>query len=133
MADEQQPSPEFLEGLYQRMRARAAGMAPRFQPGTDSTELDGDDLETLWNKRAMPVEQEWELHRAVKEDSTPLYSREQIGLMVFPEREKLAKSGGRVEPKEFIRWANRTAQRMRARRDARAAMSPMPVEGSTYP
>lgn len=133
MPDLQQPGPAFLEGMYQAIRSRAAGMAPRFQPGYDATELDGDDLEVVWNERAMPLEQEWELHRAMKPDGTPLYTREQIGLMVFHKREKLAKSGGRVEPKEWISWTNQTAKRMAAKREARAAaqaaLAPPTMEG----
>lgn len=132
MAD-QHVNAEFLEGLYQTIRKRAAGMAPNFSPGYDSKELDGDDLETVWNRRAMPLEDEWELHRAVQEDGvTPLYTKEQIGLLVFPDREKLAKSGGRVEPSEWIRWVNFQAKRMAAKREAQAAMQPAPMEGSTY-
>lgn len=124
------PDQAFLDGLYQTIRKRAAGMAPHFQPGYDATELDGDDLEAVWNERAMPLEAEWELHRALGPDGvTPLYTREQIGLMVFPKRERLAKSGGRVEPKEWISWANSTAKRMEKRRAERAMMSPTPPEG----
>jgi len=128
MAD-QQVNAEFLEGLYQTIRKQASGMAPKFSPGYDSAELDGDELETVWNRRAMPIEQEWALHRAVKEDGTPLYSRRQIGLMVFPDREKLAKSGGRVEPHEWISWTNQTARRMAQRRAERAALMPEPLDG----
>lgn len=122
------PDRDFLEGMYQQMRGRASEMAPRFKPGYGATELDGDELEAVWDKRAMSLEQEWELHRAVNEDGTPKLTREQIGLMVFPERERLAKSGGRVEPREMIAWVNQTARRMEQRR-AQRAMLPPPIEG----
>lgn len=126
----QGPDDAFLEGLYQTIRKRAAGMAVHLQPGYGAKELDGDELETVWNRRAMPLEAEWELHRAKKEDGTPLYTRRQIGLMVFPDREKLAKSGGRVEPKEVTKWVNSVARRMAAKREQQAAMRPIPTEGS---
>lgn len=125
------PSPEFLKGLYEALRGRAAGLAPHFQPGYDSAELDGADVETLWHRRSMPLEAEWALHRARNPDGTPTYTREQIGLMVFKDREKLAKSGGRVEPKEWIAWTNSTARRMekkRAARETSEAPTP-PAEG----
>lgn len=127
------PDDAFLEGMYQTMRKRAESMAPHFRPGYGAKELDGDELETVWNRRALTLEQEWELHRAVAEDGvTPRYTREQIGLLVFPDREKLAKSGGRVEPKEWISWVNSTAKRMAARRAAReAALNAGSPEGST--
>ena len=129
---EQQVNAEFLEGMYQAMRKRAESMAPHFKPGYDAKELDGDDLDTVWNRRAMSLEQEWELHRAVNEDGSPKFTRRQIGLMVFPDREKLAKSGGRVEPAEVISWVNSTAKRMAARREVRVAeqSTMMPMEGS---
>ena len=125
------PSDDFLAGLYETMRGRAAGLAPHFQPGYGATELDGDDLETVWNRRAMPIEKEWELWRQGRTPETahlPMLSPEHIGLLVFPDREKLAKSGGRVEPHEFISWTNAMAKRMAAKRDAQAAMNLAPSE-----
>ena len=126
------PDKDFFEGLYQSMRGRAAGMAERFKPGYGSKELDGDDLETLWNRRAMSIEQEWALHRELNQDGTPAYTREQIGLQVFPDREKLAKSGGRVEPREFISWTNAMARRMEKKRAERAQVSAAPLIEEGY-
>lgn len=123
------PDKTFLEGLYQAMRARAATMAPHFQPGYGAQELDGDDLETLWNHRSLTLEQEWELWRARNPDGTPMYTPELIGSMVFKDREGLIRSGGRVEPKEWIGWANSTAKRMQARREAKqVALEAAPME-----
>jgi hypothetical protein len=130
------PDEGFLEGLYQAFRSRAEGLAPMFQPGYDATEMDGDDIETVWNRRSMSLEDEWKLHQAKNPDGSPMYSRELIGSMVFKDREGLIRSGGRVEPKEWIAFANTTAKRMAAKREARAAaMSPLtapaydPMEG----
>lgn len=125
------PTPEFIEGLYDAMRKRAADMAPSFAPGYGTKKMTPEDVETVWNRRAMPVEQEWELWRAVKPDGSPMYTPAQIGMQVFPEREKFAKSGGRVEPKEWITFANQTAKRMAAKREAQqAALSAPPMEGA---
>jgi hypothetical protein len=123
------PDEGFLEGLYQAMRSRAQGMAPMFQPGADSTELTPDDKFTLWERRAIPLEQEWELWRAKNPDGTPMYTREQIGLMVFRDREKLSKSGGHLEPKEWIAEANHLAREASKRRAA-AQMAMTPPEGT---
>lgn len=123
------PTPEFIEGLYNAMRKRAADMAPHFAPGYGTKEMTPEDTELVWNRRAMPVEQEWALWRAVKEDGTPMYTPAQIGMQVFPEREKLAKSGGRVEPKEWITFSNTLAKRMAAKREGQqqAAMAAPPM------
>jgi len=124
------PTPEFIEGLYEAMKARAASLAPHFTPGYGSKAMNADDEDVVWNRRKIPVEQEWELWRQKKPDGTPMFTPSQIGLMVFPDREKFAKSGGRVEPKDWITFANRTAQRMAAKREAQqqsAEMSAPPM------
>jgi hypothetical protein len=127
------PTPHFIEGLYQAMRKRAADLAPHFAPGYGTKAMTPDDLDAVWNRRAMPLEQEWELHRQKKDDGTPLYTPAQIGLLVFPEREKLAKSGGRVEPSEWISWSNQQAKRQAAKREAqqRQLETPPPMEGES--
>lgn len=118
-----QPDDAFMEGLYQTFMSKAKGMAP-FINSDGAKKLTPDEISLLWNKRAMPIEKEWELHRAVNPDGSPMYSREQIGLMVYPERERLAKSGGNIEPKAFIGQANRIAQREAAKRQAAQATEP---------
>lgn len=130
MAGEQQVNDHFLEGLYRAMRRRAETLAAHFQPGYDAKELDGDDFEALWNRRHLTIEQEWELWRARNTDGTPMHTPEMIGSMVFRDREKLIKSGGRVEPKEWISFANTTAKRMAAKRaQQQSALALTPVEG----
>ena len=126
------PTPKFIEGLYDAIRKRAADLAPKFGPGYGTKALTPDDLEAVWNRRSMPLEQEWNLWRQGRTPETahlPTLTPAQIGLMVFPEREKLAKSGGRVEPSEFISWTNQTAKRMAEKRAARQAAAP-PMEGA---
>lgn len=134
MAGEQQVNADFLEGLYQAMRKRAEGLANHFKPGYDTKELTPDDVETIWNRRHLTIEQEWELWRAVNPDGTPMYTPEMIGSMVFKDREGLIRSGGRVEPKEWTRFANQTAKRMAERRAQRQAqldaITTSPIEGS---
>jgi hypothetical protein len=125
-----QDTPAFIEGLYEAMRKRAADLAPNFAPGYGTKEMTPEDVDLVWNRRVMPVEQEWELWRQTKPDGTPMYTPNQIGLLVFPDREKFAKSGGRVEPAEWIPFVNQTAKRMAAKREAQAALSPDPMEGA---
>lgn len=108
----------FMEGLYQQMKQRAKSMAPMLSTDEDARKLNADDVSMLWNRRSMPVEKEWELFRARNPDGTPMFTREQIGLMVFPDREGLAKRGGRIEPKDQISFVNQTAQREAMKRQA---------------
>jgi hypothetical protein len=130
-----EPNSDFLEGLWQQARARVGDMAGQFTPDPETTKtLDSGDVETLWNLRAMPLEKEWELHRATKPDGSPMFTPEQIGLMVFPHRERLMKSGGRVEPKEQVRWANQMAKRQQAKRMAQPPPTdPMTTTASMAP
>lgn len=126
----------FFRGLFEQMKGHAMGMAG----AADADELEKltpDEKLMLWNRRAMPIEKEWELHREVNPDGTPRYTPEDIGLMVFPDRERLAKSGGRIEPKEFAREANRLAKRAAERRALEAPppeplmpAMPMPPNGA---
>lgn len=111
---------QFFEGLYQQMRKTAAGMAGAADADDDLKKLTLDEKLRLWDQRDMPVEKEWELHRAVNEDGSPMYSPRQIGLMVFKNRERIAKSGGNIEPKEFIKEANRLEKLAAARRSSLA-------------
>lgn len=121
-----QPTNEFLEGLYQKLKGRAAGMADLVGPGVDTEKLSDDEISALWNLRAVPIEKEWEMWRQGRTPETahlPTMTREEIGLAVYPNREKLAKSGGRSEPKDFIPWMNKRAEKEAAKR---AAQQPAP-------
>lgn len=111
MADQIDES--FLRGAFETLMKRAEGMAPHFA-ASGGKKLSDEEIETAWNTRALSVEQEWELWRQGNTPETahlPKLTPEEIGLKVFPHREKLAKSGGRIEPKQFIGWANSYAER----------------------
>ena len=124
-----QPDDVFLEGLYQTFMAHAKGLAPLIS-SDGAQKLNQDEIDILWDHpRAMPIEKEWELHRAVQDDGSPMYSPEQIGLMVWPQRERIAKSGGHIEPKDFIRAANRQAARMQVKRQAEPVLPDLGMEG----
>jgi hypothetical protein len=114
------PDDEYMEGLWQRIKAEVGQMAPMLAPDTDARKLNGDDVSMLFNKRHMSLEEEWNLWRAKNPDGTPMFTREMIGLMVFKDREGLAKRGGRLEPKDQIQWVNQQAKREAARRQAQA-------------
>src|SRR5688572_9510132 len=93
-------TPAFVKGLYEAMKKRAADIAPQFAPGYGTKELTPDDAYEIWHRRAMPLEKEWALWGETLPDGSPKYTPEQIGLLVFPDREKYVKSGGRIEPKD---------------------------------
>ena len=116
-----EPNDDFMEGLYQQMKSRAELMAPQLAPDTDAKKLTPVDVDMLWDRRHMSLEEEWRLWRQTNADGSPMFTREQIGLMVFRDREGLSKRGGRIEPKDQIPWTNQQAKRAEARR---AAMMP---------
>lgn len=113
-----QPNDAFYQKGYEILRDRVRRMAGQVKPDEDTKKLTQDEIDTLWDTRSMPREQEWALWRQGN------LSREQIGMMVHPYREPLAKSDGRLEPVEVTRWVNKQEQRMQAKR---AAMAP-PIE-----
>lgn len=117
--DLDQRSEAFMRGLWDATKAKAAGMAAYAAPGMGGRELSDEEIAQAWNTRALSVEQEWDLWRQRKPDGSPQYTPEEIGMQVFPHREKLAKSGGRVEPKDWIGWANRRAEHEQKKLDSR--------------
>jgi hypothetical protein len=133
---EKSPGEERAKGLYQAAVEHAKGLAPHFQPGYGTKELTPDEIDLLFDQRALSVEQEHELWRATKEDGTPMYSPEEIGTKVFPERLKLASGGGRFEPKDQHAWINKQAKRAEQRRAQQQAMTepdPMMTEPTPLP
>jgi len=122
-----QPDGPFIKGLYEKLRQRARMMAPQVDTNGQTKDLTPDEISLLWNRRHIPIEQEWELWRQGRTPETadqPQLTREEIGLMVFKDREKLAKMGGRIEPKEFVLWANKQAEKEAAKRAAAAEVAP---------
>lgn len=120
----------FTQGLWTSMKERAAGAARVYGPGSNNKELTPDEEATIWNTRTMPLEKEWDLWR---QGLTP----EEIGLQVFGDREKLVKSGGRLEPKDWARKIESLMPRAKALREAQqqqeaavaGPMDGMPTEG----
>lgn len=112
------PSQQFLDGLWEATKGRAASMAPVFGEGAGGTTLSQAKIDVLWNERHLSPEQEAELWQ---QGLTP----EEIGLQVFKNRERLMKSGGRIEPAQWISWCNRQARRMH---DQRQAEQPAPED-----
>lgn len=101
----------FMRGAMEAAIEKAKGLAPYFGPGYGAKKVQPDEINTAWNTREMSVEQEWDLWRQRKPDGSPMYTPEEIGLKVFPHRERLAKSGGRIQPRDWIAWANQQAER----------------------
>lgn len=124
MAGQDQRDEVFLRGLFDAAIERARRLSEYMSPGAGGKRMTDDEIEQAWNERAMPVEQEWELWKIGKTPETagmrPL-TPEEIGLRVFPRREKLAKSGGRVRPSEFIGWTNNYAERRRKAKEQQQA------------
>lgn len=106
-----------LEGLWNRMKDMAGGMAGVYGQGYNTKPLNEHEELMLWNKRALSLDQEWALWRQGRTPETqgqPILTPEEIGLKVFPEREKLAKSGGRVEPKDWHAYIKKMADKSEA-------------------
>jgi hypothetical protein len=126
MPAEQSPHEQMVSGLWDKLKERAGGLGGLIGKGYDATPLSEDDEAMLWSRRALSVEQEWDLWR---QGLTP----EEIGMQVFPDRERLVKSGGRIEPSQWYSRANTLAaraERTRAGQDDQQSVS-MPTEGTT--
>lgn len=99
----------LISGLWDRLKEKAKGVGGLAAPGVNMDRLTPDEELAIWNRRAIPIEQEWEMWRAGK---TP----EEIGMAVFPDREKLVKSGGRIEPSQWFAYSMKMAQKAEAAR-----------------
>lgn len=121
MPEPQSPDERRVKGLYQAALENAKGLATHFQPGYGTKELTPADTDMLWNERALSVEQEHDLWRAVKPDGTPQFTPEEIGLQVFPKRLGLMQGGGRIEPKAQHAWVNTQARRVEKQRQQQMA------------
>jgi hypothetical protein len=119
---------QHLRGLWDQMKARAKGMSIVYGPGYDNKPLSREEEKTLFRQRALSVEQEHELWRATNQDGSPMYTPERIGQLVFDQREKLAKSGGRIEPKQWIKYLNDLAAEVEDE-DRQTAAASWPAEG----
>src|SRR5215475_7294483 len=109
------PQEEFSRGLWEAMKGSTAAVADHFAPGFGGKELSPQEELAIWNERHLTLEQEWELWRAG-------FTPEEIGLKVFQNRQRLAKSGGRLEPAQEIAYANAIAKRSeQAKREADAS------------
>jgi len=121
------PQEDFSAGLWDAMKGSVAGVSDHFAPGFGSKELTPAEELSIWNERQLSLEQEWELWRAG-------FTPQEIGLKVFGNRQRLAKSGGRVEPADEIAYANRLALRAEAAKTQKPAdhveptqpLSPLP-------
>ena len=118
------PTTQFLDGLWEAVKGRAASMAPVFGSGSGGTTLSRDQIDLLWNERHLTPEQEAALWQ---QGLTP----EEIGMQVFKNRERLMKSGGRIEPSQWISWANRQAQRMHDKQQAEQPAPALPTVNGT--
>jgi hypothetical protein len=137
MADET-PTTQMVSGLWDQMKDKAAGLGGLIGAGYGATALSQDDEDMLWDQRFLTIEQEHDLWRARKQvpvmgpdgrpvagpDGSPLmqdtaeprYTPEEIGKLVFQNREALAKRGGNLEPKDQYRKFATLAQRAERRR-----------------
>lgn len=111
----------YGQAMWERLKQDATNASGIFSGQGHSKKLSLDEKLAVWNDRALSVEQEWELWRqgrtpeSIARGEKPL-SPEEIGLKVFPKREQLYKSGGNVEPKDWIKEANYLAQEAEKRR-----------------
>jgi hypothetical protein len=120
MADLDQRSEGFLRGLFETTVEKARGMSAYMAPGLGGKKLSDEDVSLAWNTRALTVEQEWDLWRIGRTPETAgqrILTPEEIGMQVFPHRERIAKSGGRVQPKEWFSWVNQRAERERKKKE----------------
>lgn len=111
----------YAAALWERLKADASNASGIFSGQGHAKKLTLDEKLAIWNDRALSVEQEHDLWRQGRTPETahlPILSPEEIGLKVFPKREQLYKSGGNVEPKDWIKEANFLGQEAEKRRRA---------------
>ncbi len=116
---EQTQQERYLSGLWESMKQRSAGLATTVGPGVDTKSLTPLQHDQLWDERFLTIEQEWKLWEQGRTPETagqPILSPEEIGMRVFANREKLAKTGGRLEPSAWYAYTSRMAARAEARR-----------------
>lgn len=116
------PTQKFMDNLWEAVKGRAKAMAPVFGEGSGGTALSRDHIDMLWSERHLTPEQEAQLWRqgrtpeSIAAGEKPL-TPEEIALQVFQNRERLMKSGGRIEPNQWVSWCNATARRMQEKQD----------------
>lgn len=128
MPEQDRRSEAFMRGLFDATIERAKGLAGYMDPGMGGKRLSDDEIDAAWNTRALTVEQEWNLWRQGRTPESVargerMLSPEEIGMQVFPHREKLGKSGGRIMPKAYADWVNQRANREEKKRQTQAATS----------
>lgn len=110
--------------LWDDAKAQAVGVAKLRGLGRDQKEYTAQDELLLWNKEAdgWTPEREAALLTGVNPDGTPILdeqgqpvkpkSREEVGLLKYPHRMKMAASGERALSKYAqAKWAAQTARR----------------------
>ena len=124
----------YLSGLWNQMKQRSAGLATTVGPGIDTKSLTPAEHDRLWDERFLTIEQEHDLWRQGRTPETagqPILSPEEIGMRVFQNREKLAKTGGRLEPSQWYDYISRMADRAERRRQGAEMPDTTPVSTET--
>lgn len=118
----------FISGLWDRMKERAAGMAAAYGGGMNTKKLTRDEEKLLFRARTDADGKPGISDEEAISHLQAGMSREAVGLLMYPRREKLAKSGGRLEPKDWIDYLNRLADEVEAEDRAGEAAQPIPAE-----
>ena len=92
---------------YEMAVNRARGTAEHFKPGYGTQELKPDDEMAVWMDTGGKQWAPEEIHAMYQAGLT----QQQIGLKMYPERERLVKGGGRIEPRQWVAKAQALAKR----------------------
>lgn len=120
------PGTVRARATYEMAMERARGTAGHFSPGYGTKDLTPDEeLATFMDQGETPKTLE-EIHEMYRQGLT----QNQIGLVMYPKREQLYKSG-RPEPKAFIQKANALARRQGIKDSGTLEAVAPPPEGMT--
>lgn len=122
-AQNDKPTQQFMDGLWESVKSRAEAMAPVVGSGAGGKTLNSREIDMLWAEKHLSpaqVEDLWRIGRtpeSIARGEKPL-TVEEISMREHGNRERLMKSGGRIEPAQWIAWANRQAQRAQDQQNA---------------
>jgi hypothetical protein len=99
----------FGRDYYEHEKQASKGLAGEYGTGYGGKKLTRAEEKLIFMSRVgkdgKPGISDEEAQQMLAAGKSP----EEVGMLMFPQREPLAKSGGRIEPKDVIDWVNKIA------------------------
>ena len=97
----------FGREYYEHEKEASKGLADVYGTGYQGKKLTRAEEKLIWMARVDKDGKPGISDEEAQQWLAAGKSREEVGMHMFPQREPLAKSGGRVEPKDWITFANK--------------------------